>query len=102
MKRFLVGVGVALWLALSPMQAEASVQDWPILGQVIRVSVCVLGDAGHLTGSLLGHLGSWGAEVLKRVGQCSLTVVDTVTDTAVDVVSLRVPTPEPVTTTETP
>ena len=102
MKRFLVGVGLVMWLAMSPMRAEAAVTDWPVIGQVAQVGICLISDAGHLGGSLLGHLGAWGAELLKSVSHCAQLVVGTVTDTAVDVVSLRVPTPEPATTTETP
>mgnify|MGYP001600134843 CR=1 FL=1 len=95
MKRFVVGTMLVMWLAMSPMQAEAGVSDWPVIGQVVRVTTCVVSDAGKLLGSLLSHLGSWGADVLRSVGQCSLKVVDTTTELVTDVVTFTVPTPDP-------
>ena len=97
MKRHLVGAVVVAWLAMSPV-VYAGVTDWPIIGQVTRVGICLIGDTGRLTGSLLAKLGEWGAELVGAIGKCSQVVVGTVTDTVVDVVSLRVPTPsaEPV------
>ena len=94
MKRFLVGSVLVLWLAMSPL-AEAGVSDWPVIGQVVRVGSCLVQDTGKLVGSLLKHLGTWGAELLTSVSQCSLKVVDNTTDIVADVVTLSVPTPDP-------
>ena len=94
MKRFVMGVGLAMWLAMSPL-AEAGVSDWPVIGQVVRVSSCLVQDTGKLVGSLLKHLGTWGAELLTSVSSCSLKVVDNTTDIVSDVVTLSVPTPDP-------
>ena len=94
MKRHLVGVTIGCWLAMSSM-ASASVLDWPVVGQVARVSVCVVGGSGQLVSSLLKHLTNWGSEVLTTVGQCALTTASQTTGLVKDVVTLSVPTPQP-------
>ena len=92
MKRWLLS-GILFWMLVGSPVANAAIADWPVIGQVIRVSTCVIGDVGKLTGSLVKHLGAWGGELLTSVGQCSLKVVETTTDLVVDVVNGEVPVP---------
>lgn len=92
MKVLLWGIVFYGVMAFSPV-AHAAVRDWPLVGQVVRVSTCVLGGTGTLTASLVGKLGAWGNEVLTKVSDCIQETVGSVTDTAVDVLNLEVPTP---------
>ena len=102
MKRHLVGAVLVAWLAMSPTLAYAAVEDWPVVGQVVRVGKCVVGGTGSLIGSLLGHLTDWGTELVQTVGQCALNTNTEATDVVEDVVAVTIPTPDPLPAPETP
>lgn len=102
MKRFLLGVALIASLTMGPPLAYAAVQDWPVVGQVVRVGQCVVGGAASLVGSLLSHLTAWGTELVQTVGQCALNTTEEASDVAEDVVAVTVPTPDPLPTPETP
>ena len=87
MKRFLVGGVLAMWLAMSPMTAEAAVIDWPIIGQAARVGICVLGGSGQLGASLVAHAAAYGKEVRGIVGECITKVINTPVALVTNVVS---------------
>lgn len=92
MKRWVL---IGLFCLAGSGMAEASVLDWPVIGQLARVGVCLIGETGHLAGSLLSHLGTWGAELVGTIGKCSQVVVNQATDVATHVVTLTIPTPQP-------
>lgn len=79
---------------------EAGVQDWPVIGQVSRVGVCLVKSTGQLVGSLLGHLSAWGVELVGTIGDCAKVVVGNTEEVATGVVTLTVPTPSTTTTEE--
>ena len=76
MKRLLMVMGVVVWLGLAT-PAQAAIVDWPIIGQVARVGICVLGGTGRLAASAVVHAGAWGAEVLGTVGECIAKIIST-------------------------
>ena len=76
--------------------AEAGVAEWPVIGQAIRVGSCIVGGTGTLVGSLASKLSAWGSELFHHIGQCALTTTTEVTDVAEDVVTISVPTPDPI------
>ena len=98
MKKLLVGGVLVAWLALST-PVYAGVTDWPVIGQISRVAVCVVKGGAGLLGSLFSHLSAWGGEVVQTVGHCALNTVDNTTEVVGGVVTLTPPTPS---TTEAP
>ena len=80
--------------------AEAAITDWPVIGQVSRVGVCLVKGSGQLVGSLLGHLSAWGVELVGTIGDCAKAVVGNTEEVATGVVTLTVPTPSTTTTEE--
>ena len=73
--------GLVFWsvMAVSPL-AHAAVTDWPIVGQVAKVGICILGGAGKLATSVAAHAGAIGVEVLSTVGECIQKVIATPVD----------------------
>lgn len=80
--------------------AEAAITDWPVIGQVSRVGVCLVKGSGKLVTSLLGHLGAWGSELVGTIGDCAKAVVGNTEEVATGIVTLTVPTPSTTTTEE--
>lgn len=78
MKRWIVMVG--LWMCLGGMpQAEAGVTEWPVIGQLAKVGLCILEDSGKLGEIVVRHVTEAGTEVLTTVRDCVTFVLDTVT-----------------------
>ena len=97
MKKALLVVGLTLMLCGT---AEAKVMDWPVIGQVSRVGVCLVKSTAQLVGSLASHLSAWGVELVGTIGDCAKAVVGNTEEVATGVVTLTIPTPSTTTTEE--
>lgn len=85
MKKWLLVLGLIGVLSVAH-PAEAAVTDWPIIGQVAKVGICVISGAGQLVTSLLGHLTAWGKEGLTTTAECITKIVTTPVDIVTTIV----------------
>ena len=76
MRRMILGVGLFLCLSGS---AEASVLDWPVVSQVVKIGSCVVADAGKIGQSAITHVTGFGADVLGIVADCARFIGETLT-----------------------
>ena len=74
MKRLLVVLGFILLLCGT---AEASLGDWPVVGQVYKIGACLLTDAGALGKIVVTHATQATTEILGVVSTCINYVIDT-------------------------
>ena len=93
MKKWMLVIGLTFLLCGT---AEAAITDWPVVGQVSRVGVCLVKGSGTLLASLVAHLSAFGVEVVAKIGECAKAVVGNTEEVATGAVTLTLPTPSTV------
>lgn len=82
MKKLAVVV-LAGWFLLMPgwwvPSAQAGVAEWPVVGQLYKVGVCVLADSGGIVQAAVKHVAALGTEVLTLVKDCLVSTVQILT-----------------------
>ena len=82
MKR-VMGIVLAGWFLLMPgwwtPSAYAAVSDWPVVGQLYKVGVCILADSGEILQSAAKHAAAFGTETLTLVKDCLVATVQVLT-----------------------